>query len=250
MNAITGLIAAIGFAAGFLVAWLWSRASSQSQRLELEKQAASQQGAAEELKKQSAALQEQVRLLQARVEEEQKLRAAADKEVESQRANIAEQRRLLDEAEKKLKEAFQSLASEALQASSRQFMELAGARFDSLQKEASGDLEQRKVAIGGMVEPLRKGRERTSRRGEQDRIGPAGSLRQPAHGSAATRHHQQGTAGGNREPGEFAQAAAGEREVGRADAAARRGTGGDVSALRFCRSRSPWTRKKAACART
>jgi len=156
VNAITGWIAATGFAAGFLVAWLWARASSQTQKLELEKRAAGQQGAAEELKKQTLALQEQVRTLQGRVEEEQKLRAAADKEAEGQRANIADQRRLLEEAEKKLKEAFQSLASDALQASSKQFMDLAGATFQSLQKEASGDLEQRKVAIGGMVEPLEK----------------------------------------------------------------------------------------------
>jgi DNA recombination protein RmuC len=152
VNGIAALIAA----AGFFVAWFLGRAYSQSQKLELEKQAASQQGAAEELKKQSTSMQEQVRALQSRLEEEQKLRAAAEKEAEGQRANIAEQRRLLEEAEKKLKEAFQSLASEALQASNKQFMDLARASFDSLQKEASGDLEQRKVAIGGMVQPLEK----------------------------------------------------------------------------------------------
>ena len=50
VNGITGLISAIGFAAGFLIAWLWARASSQAQKLTLEKQAASQQGAAEQLK--------------------------------------------------------------------------------------------------------------------------------------------------------------------------------------------------------
>ena len=156
MNGIAVLIAAICFAAGFLVAWLVGRASSQEQKLELEKRGAGLQGAAEELQKQSGVLQEQARTLQGRLEEEQKLRAAAEKETESQRANTAEQRRLLEEAEKKLKEAFQSLASEALQASNKQFMDLARASFDSLQKEASGDLEQRKVAIGGMVEPLEK----------------------------------------------------------------------------------------------
>jgi DNA recombination protein RmuC len=179
------LIAALCFTAGFLVAWLWSRASSQNRRLELEKQAASQQGAAEELKKQSSSLQEQVRTLQGRVEEEQKLRAAADKEVESQRANIAEQRRVLEEAEKKLKEAFQSLASEALQASNRQFMDLARASFDSLQKEASGDLEQRKVAIGGMVEPLEKAVNEL--RAEVNKIELA---RQDAYGSLRTELQQ------------------------------------------------------------
>jgi DNA recombination protein RmuC len=179
------LIAALCFAAGFLLSWLWSRASSQHRTLELEKQAASQQGAAEELKKQFSGLQEQVRTLQIRLEEEQKLRAAADKEVESQRANIAEQRRVLEEAEKKLKEAFQSLASEALQASNRQFMDLARASFDSLQKEASGDLEQRKVAIGGMVEPLEK-----AVNDLRDEVNKIELARQDAYGSLRTELQQ------------------------------------------------------------
>ena len=188
MNGITVLIAAICFAAGFLVAWLWSRAFFQNRRLDLERQTASQQGAAEEMKKQSSVLQEQVRTLQGRVEEEQKLWAAADKEVESQRANTAEQRRLLEEAEKKLKEAFQSLASEALQASNKRFMDLARASFDSLQKEASGDLEQRKVAIGGMVEPLEKAVNEL--RVEVNKIE---SARQEAYGSLRTEVQQLAT---------------------------------------------------------
>jgi DNA recombination protein RmuC len=188
VNAIRVLAAAICFAAGFLVAWWWSRASAQSQKLELEKQAAGRQGAAEELKKQSDALQEQVRTLQGRVEEEQKLRAAADKEAEGQRANMAEQKRLLEEAEKQLKEAFQSLASEALQASNRQFMDLARASFDSLQKEASGDLEQRKVAIGGMVEPLEKAVNEL--RAEVNKIE---SARQEAYGGLRTEVQQLAT---------------------------------------------------------
>jgi DNA recombination protein RmuC len=188
MNGITALIAGAGFAAGFLVAWLVGRASSQSQKLELEKRAASQQGAAEELKKQSGDLQAQVRMLQGRIEQEQKLRAAAEKEVEGQRANIAEQRRLLDEAEKKFKEAFQSLAGEALQASSKQFMDLAGARFQSLQKEASGDLEQRKVAIGGMVQPLEKAVNEL--RAEVNKIE---SARQEAYGGLRTEVQQLAT---------------------------------------------------------
>ena len=188
MSGIAALIAAVCFAAGYLLAWLAGRASSQSQKLALEKQAASQQGAAEELKKQSGALQEQLRGLQARLEEEQKLRAAAEKEAEGQRANIAEQRRLLEEAEKKLKEAFQSLASEALQASNKQFMDLARASFDSLQKEASGDLEQRKVAIGGMVQPLEKAVNEL--RAEVNKIE---SARQEAYGGLRTEVQQLAT---------------------------------------------------------
>jgi DNA recombination protein RmuC len=188
LNAISILISAAGFATGFLVAWLWTRGSAQSQKLELEKRAASQQGAADELKKQSADLQNQIRTLQGRVEQEQQLRAAADKEAEGQRANIAEQRRLLDESEKKLKDAFESLASNALQASSKQFMDLAGARFQSLQKEASGDLEQRKVAIGGLVEPLQKAVEEL--RAEVSKIE---SARQEAYGGLRTEVQQLAT---------------------------------------------------------
>ena len=188
MSSINALIAVAGFAAGFVIAWLLGRNASQSRQLELEKRAANQQGAAAELNKQSAELQGQVRTMQGRIEEEQKLRAAAEKEAEGQRANISEQRRLLDEAEKKFKEAFQSLAGEALQASSKQFMDLAGARFQSLQKEASGDLEQRKVAIGGMVQPLEKAVNEL--RAEVSKIE---SARQEAYGGLRTEVQQLAT---------------------------------------------------------
>ncbi len=45
---------------------------------------------------------------------------------------------MLDDAQVKLREAFQSLAGEALKSSSDQFIELAKSKFDSLQKEAAG----------------------------------------------------------------------------------------------------------------
>ncbi len=189
LNAVTVAIAVSCFAAGFFVAWLWSRASSQTRKARTRKtsrQPAGRRGRTEKAVRRVC--RNPVRTLQGRVEEEQKLRAAADKEVESQRANTAEQRRVLEEAEKKLKEAFQSLASEALQASNRQFMELARARFDSLQKEASGDLEQRKVAIGGMVEPLEKAVNEL--RAEVNKIE---SARQEAYGSLRTEVQQLAT---------------------------------------------------------
>ncbi len=171
------LIGGIAFIAGYAVAWVWARASAGAARLELEKRAAGLDGAAVELKKQVDAQQEGLRVAQKRIEEEQKLRATAEKDAEAQRSNLAEQRRLLDDAQIKLKEAFQSLAGEALQASSRQFIDLAKARFDSLQKEAEGDLEQRKVAIQGMVDPL--GKALNELRAE---VGRVESARQEAYG--------------------------------------------------------------------
>ncbi len=172
------LIAFACFAAGFAIAWMWAKSSAGASRLDLERRAAGLDATVGELKKQSEALQQDLRVAQTRIEEEQKLRATAEKEAESQRENLAEQRRLLDDAQVKLREAFQSLAGEALQASSQQFMELAKSRFDSLQKEAEGDLEQRKVAIQSMVNPLE-----TALKNLSSEVSRVESARQEAYGS-------------------------------------------------------------------
>src|SRR5260370_11070296 len=172
------LIAVACFAAGFAIAWLWTRGSAGAGRLELERRAAGLDGAGGELKKQTETLQQDLRGAQKRIEDEQKLRSAAEKDAEAQRSNLTEQRRILDEAQVTLKEAFQSLAGEALQASSRQFIDLAKAKFDSLQKEAEGDLEQRKVAIQAMVNPLE-----TALRDLRTEVTRVESARQEAYGS-------------------------------------------------------------------
>ena len=175
----TGILIAITcFAAGFAVAWAWANSSASAARLELERRAAGLDGAVGELKKQNDTLQQDVRLSQKRIEEEQKLRAAAEKDAESQRSNLIEQRRLLDDAQVKLREAFQSLAGEALKASSDQFIELAKAKFDSLQKEAEGDLEHRKLAIQSMVDPLE-----TALKDLRSEVARVESARQEAYGS-------------------------------------------------------------------
>src|SRR5579862_6764697 len=172
------LIAIVCLVAGFAVAWAWAKSSAGVARLELERRAAGLDGTVGELKKQNDTSQLELRALQTRVEEEQKLRASAEKDAESQRSNLAEQRRLLDDAQVKLREAFQSLAGEALQASSLQFMELAKSRFDSLQKEAEGDLEQRKVAIQSLVDPLE-----TALKDLRSEVTRVESARQEAYGS-------------------------------------------------------------------
>src|ERR1700686_4357768 len=172
------LIAITCLAAGFAVAWALAKSSAGAARLELERRAAGLDGTAQELKKQNDVMQQDLRVSQKRIEEEQKLRAAAVNEAESQRANLAEQRRLLDDAQVKLREAFQSLAGEALKASSDQFIELAKAKFDSLQKEAEGDLEHRKLAIHSMVAPLE-----TALRDLRSEVARVESARQEAYGS-------------------------------------------------------------------
>jgi len=175
----TGILIAIAcLAAGFAVAWAWANAKGGSARLEVEKRAAGLDGTVGELKKQNDALQQDLRVSQKRIEDEQKLRATAEKDAESQRANLAEQRRLLDDAQLKLRDAFQSLAGEALKSSSDQFMELAKSRFDSLQKEAEGDLENRKIAIQSLVDPLE-----TALKDLRSEVSRVESARQEAYGS-------------------------------------------------------------------
>jgi DNA recombination protein RmuC len=172
------LIAVACLVVGFAVAWAWARGSAGAARINLEKRAASLEGAAQELKKQNEGLQQELRASQRRIEEEQKLRAAAAKDAEAQRANLLEQRRLLDEAQVKLREAFQSLAGEALASSNNQFLELAKSKFDTLQKEAEGDLEQRKVAIQSLVNPLE-----TALKDLRSEVTRIESARQEAYGS-------------------------------------------------------------------
>lgn len=178
MNGTQILIAIACFAAGFAVAWAWMKSSTDYAKLELERRAASLDGSVQELKKQNEALQSAGKASQNRIEEEQRLRAAAQADAESQRANLIEQRRLLDDAQAKLREAFQSLAGEALKTSNDQFMQLAKSKFDSLQKEAEGDLEQRKVAIQSMVDPLE-----TALRDLRSEVARVESARQEAYGS-------------------------------------------------------------------
>ena len=190
MNGTLILVGVISLAAGFLIAWLWSRSASAAGKLELERRVAGQQGAADELKKQTDTLQQNLRAAQSRLEEEQKLRAGAQKEAEGQRENLAEQKRILEDAERKLKEAFQSLASDTLQMSSQQFLDLAAAKFESLQKQAEGDLEERKVAIAGLVNPLESAVK--DLRSEVNKIEVA---RQEAYGSLRSELQQLVTTG-------------------------------------------------------
>lgn len=177
MTGTTILVAIVGIAAGFAVAWAWANSAASAARLDLERRAAGLDATVGELKKQTEALQLEARVSQNRIEEEQKLRATAEKDAAAQRENLAEQRRLLEEAQVKLREAFQSLAGEALKSSSDQFMELAKAKFDSLQKEAEGDLENRKQAIQSMVNPLE-----TALKELRSEVSRVESARQEAYG--------------------------------------------------------------------
>ena len=59
----------------------------------------------------------------------------------------ADRHTLLDRAEQTLREAFRSMASEALQANSQSLLSAAQATLDKAQEQVKGDLQQRQHAI-------------------------------------------------------------------------------------------------------
>lgn len=67
---------------------------------------------------------------------------------------LAQQKQFLSDANEKLREAFESLSSEALRRNSTSFLEAARETLDSRVKESEGELERRKQAIESLVKPL------------------------------------------------------------------------------------------------
>lgn len=180
----------LALVSGFFVAWLI--VSSRANRLHSESVATAAH--LSETRQQLAARQVETEALRKQLIDEKTQRARAEVEAQNQRANLEEQKRLLGEAEASLRQAFDSLASKALQQSSDQFLLLAQERLAKLQRETSGDLSQRQEAIKGLVEPLQQ---RLSdlqahlRQMESNRESAYGELRNQVQQLAATNHDLQ-----------------------------------------------------------
>jgi DNA recombination protein RmuC len=85
-----------------------------------------------------------------------RLSAALDAERSSARA----QEQLAARADQRLREAFDSLAGDALRRNNEAFVALAEARLAAAKSTADGDLAQRQQAIDGIVAPLRESLDR------------------------------------------------------------------------------------------
>jgi len=68
--------------------------------------------------------------------------------------SAADRQTLLDRAEQTLREAFRSMASEALQANSQSLTALAQASLEKTNEQVKGDLDRRHAAIADLVRPL------------------------------------------------------------------------------------------------
>src|SRR5216683_774736 len=143
---------AIGLAIGALVGWLL--AMRRANLLQTESAGlAAQLG---EIRSQRDSNKSEIDRLRKDLAAEQTARTREESDAKNQRENLEEQRRLLDAAETKLKDAFNSLAGQALNENNQQFLRLAGTSYETIREEATGDLEKRKTAIDGLVQPLKE----------------------------------------------------------------------------------------------
>ncbi|MGO9264203.1 MAG: DNA recombination protein RmuC [Candidatus Binataceae bacterium] len=112
--------------------------------------------------------------LRGKLESAANARSSLEARADEMNRRFEEQRQLLDNAERKLADSFRALAAEALKASSESFLTLAAERFDSLQKQSTADLDARRTAIGGLLDPVRESLtslDREIRRIENERRG-------------------------------------------------------------------------------
>ena len=115
--------------------------------------------------------------------------AAAEREAGALQALVAEKDRAhaeklkeIEQAQQRLSDSFKALASDALNANNRAFLDLAKAVLEATQKEAGGELAQHKAAVETLVRPIRESLEKVDRHigeMEKERAGAyAGLLQQ------------------------------------------------------------------------
>lgn len=144
MNLTTALIALLTLVAGLLIGWLAARQRAES----------ATRVATAELARLGAVL-------------DAERAAARDREAQTVRG------------EERLREAFGSLAGEALSRNNEAFVALAEARLSTAKTAAEGDLAQRRQAIEGVVAPLRESLDRVQSQlssVERDRAGSYSQL--------------------------------------------------------------------------
>jgi DNA recombination protein RmuC len=135
----------VGALLGSVLLWLGLRSRSATLRARLSFASEGLEAARAELASQREAniqLREQI--------------AGLSKTLEHQSSASQEKLEVLDRATAQLREAFSSLAAEALRSNNRSFLELAKTSLERFQSEAKGDLEARQRAVEHLVMPIQE----------------------------------------------------------------------------------------------
>jgi DNA recombination protein RmuC len=107
---------------------------------------------------------------------------AAQASAADERARAAHERAALVESQ--LAERFQSLSAQALDASTRRFLEMAEGRLDAANAKAAGELETRRAAVENLVGPLKETLARVEvqlRDSDEERIRSHAALAEQVH---------------------------------------------------------------------
>ena len=147
-----------------------------------------------------------------------------------------ERHTILSHAEQTLRDAFRSMASEALQANSQSLTALAQASLEKTNEQVKGDLDRRHAAIADLVRPLAD-----TLQAVDLKLGAVEKDRIAANASLAEQLKQVGSGltslqGRNRQARQGAPPAARARPLGRSPAAPGRRTGRDDRAHRLSRA--------------
>ena len=136
-----------GLALGLLTGWLFGRLQGAQRIARAEATAGAAETRRQELEGQFAASQEQSQGVSHEL-------AVANERLTATRQALEEQKQFLADSRRQLEDSFKALAASALKGSSEQFLSLAEQRLKASQTRAAADLEERRVAIEGMLKPL------------------------------------------------------------------------------------------------
>ncbi len=145
---IVGLI--VGAVIGFLIAERRARKSASSDQIALA--TASQQAVS--LADQGKRQADETAQVRAQLSTAEKQAATLAAELRGAQQNLTDQKAMLTDAQEKLRESFSHLSAEALAKNNEAFLHLARQRFESLSKEATGTLDERKAQIEGLLKPM------------------------------------------------------------------------------------------------
>ena len=147
--------AAVGWMLGKLLARNTARSEFEDRLAQSQQRVAAAEASIPELRNQIKSKDAEMAEVRNRLESELKARTTAESTLAEERKRLEEQRVLLSEMQDKLKDAFQSLAAQALNTNNQSFLELAKTTLEKYQTDARRDLQEREKAVENLVSPIK-----------------------------------------------------------------------------------------------
>jgi DNA anti-recombination protein RmuC len=153
-----------------------------------------QKAAAQAELKEARSAVEDLGAVRDRLGTESQLRVTAETKLSESEKNLEEQKKLLDDAKARLPDTFNALSADALRSNNQAFLALARSAFETIQAQATGDLNARQQAIDAVVAPLKQSLDRYEiqvKEMERARQTAYGSLEEQLRALASTNQQLQ-----------------------------------------------------------